>query len=335
MRRTNSLTQQRTILTSKTAIKLPEKSPSIDHSRRISRNNLSEVKRESNRDSNRESNRESFSESNNETSIESSKDLLLRLEKLESSTVMNENIIKKLDEIGEKINDSILGSRELVNSLVVEHRDIKSILNEMQTSMNIITSHTPTRDLEIQTEIRDILEAIKEAILEVSNKNQKVIDSVNSLNETFSSCFNIPIHRMDQISESHEQFILEIKKLYNTYTETHKLSESNTKYLGDIQEQLRDLITIIKTLNDYNIGKSSDSLELTKLKVLQQSQFYKFSKIIFMYQEFVSKMYTSDNNKELNDLSNIISDFTNNFSIDGEEVNENIEESGYTPLKFD
>ena len=90
MRRTNSLTQQRTILTSKTAIKLPEKSPSIDHSRRISRNNLSEVKRESNRDSNRESNRdtnrESFSESNNETSIESSKDLLLRLEKLESST---------------------------------------------------------------------------------------------------------------------------------------------------------------------------------------------------------------------------------------------------------
>ena len=90
MRRTNSLTQQRTILTSKTAIKLPEKSPSIDHSRRISRNNLSEVKRESNR----ESNRESFSESNNETSIESSKDLLLRLEKLESSTVMNENIIK-------------------------------------------------------------------------------------------------------------------------------------------------------------------------------------------------------------------------------------------------
>jgi hypothetical protein len=323
MRRTNSLTQQRTVLTSKSVNKLPEKSPSIDHNRRLSRNILPEVKRESNR----ESNRESLSESNNETSFESSKELLYRLEKLESSTVMNENIIKKLDEIGDKINDSILGSRELVNSLVIEHRDIKSILNNMQTSINIITNHTPTRDLEIQIEIRDILESIKDAVLEVSNKNQKVIDSVNSLNETFSSCFNIPIHRMDQISESHEQFILEIKKLYNTYTETHKLSESNTKYLGDIQEQLHDLITIIKTLNEYNINKYVDTSELTKLKVLQQSQFYKFSKIIFMYQEFVSKMYTNDNNKELNELSNIITDFTNNFSID--------ETVDYTPLKFD
>ena len=331
MRRTNSLTQQRTILTSKPALKLPEKS--IDHnSRRISRNNTLEVSREANMDagSKEDNKKETFTE---ETT---SKDLLLRLEKLESSTLMNENLIKKLDEIGDKLNDSIIGSRELVNSLVLEHRDIKTILSEIQTNMNIIASHTPTRDLEIQVEIRDILEIMKQAILELSNKNQKVIDSVSSLNETFSSCFNIPIHRMDQISESHEQFILEIKKLYNTYTETHKLSESNTKYLGDIQEQLHDLITIIKTLNEYNISKSSDSIELTKLKVLQQSQFYKFSKIIFMYQEFVSKMYNNDNNRELNDLSNIISDFTNNFSINeiprDEEIL-NVED--YTPLKFD
>jgi hypothetical protein len=332
MRRTNSLTQQRTSLTCKNQYIDPNRRLNNRLTNPIASNSVKQLSRENNREQFRDQIRSDFVEEEENIEVkkenrQENNELMERLERLEKSTLLNDNILKKIDEIGDKISDSLLGSREMVNSLVNEHRNLSTILNDIKSGINIIASHTPSKDLEIQVEIKEILECIKNAVVDVSSKNQKVIDSVNNLNETFSTVFNIPVHRRDQISESHEQFIFEIRKLYNTYTETHKLSETNTRYLGDIQNQLNDLISIMKS---FNFNKSSDTSEIVKLKTIQQNQFYKFSKILCMYQTFVSRMYSNDNNKELNELSNIITDFTNNFSPEGDNT-----EIDYVPLNFD
>jgi len=252
----------------------------------------------------------------------SMKELPYRREDIEP--VINDNDHDRY--VLETLNNILETVKEGIESITNEKSDFMTSFKNIKDNIDIIRTHTPRKDPEYEVESRDTLIEIKD---ELKGLRKDHVNAFTDFKESMTmSELTIPLHRRNSFNKSSATEVVnairDLKTVIGTprdiLQDTPRVNEDNSSSINNIVSKLDDIISINKESKEaYHARRTQDVALLTDIKEalrkktniydstenyekkyhdmknVQQTQFYKFSKILAMYHNAMLALCRSDN----------------------------------------